>query len=113
MLQQRDGASAGGQALVPLTCKAETRGAVPTRTRATDRFARFARQLEHVLVSVILRITAQPVLPQYFRTVVDGPQNYRNVRGAGWEPRRGTTVPQGATPAGYPGPHGAITASNR
>ena len=41
------------------------------------------------LVSVILRITAQPVLLQYLRTVVDGPRNYRSVRGAGWDPRRG------------------------
>src|SRR6516162_3496873 len=38
------------------------------------------------LVSVILRITAQPVLLQYLRTVVDGPRNYRNVRRRGLGP---------------------------
>ena len=32
------------------------------------------------LVSVILRITAQPVLLQYLRTVVDGPRNYERPR---------------------------------
>ena len=40
------------------------------------------------LVSVILRITAQPVLLQYLKTVVDGPRNYHNVRGTGWDPHR-------------------------
>ena len=58
------------------------------------------------LVSVILRITAQPVLLQYFRTVVDGPRNYRNVRGAGWDPQRAEwrSLQGGwdAAPAGYP-----------
>ena len=33
-----------------------------------------------------LRITAQPVLLQYFRTVVDGSRNYRNVRRRGLGP---------------------------
>jgi len=70
MLQQRDGASAGGQALVPLTCKAETRGAVPTRTRATDRFARFARQLEHVLVSARNAAACGVVNPDFLTGIV-------------------------------------------
>ena len=32
------------------------------------------------LVPIILRITAQPVLLQYLRTVVDGPRNYERPR---------------------------------
>src|SRR6516225_2804874 len=55
------------------------------------------------LVSVILRITAQPVLLQYLKTVVDGPRNY-NVRGAGWDPPGGDGPDQsgGAGSARYP-----------
>ena len=48
------------------------------------------------LVSVILRITAQPVLLQYFRTVVEGSRNYRNVRRRGLGPAPNGSVPQGA-----------------
>src|SRR6516164_2630252 len=53
------------------------------------------------LVSVILRITAQPVLLQYLRTVVDGPRNYERPRcGLG---RRADSGPaRGAALAGYP-----------
>ena len=36
-----------------------------------------------------------PVLLQYLKTVVDGTPN-RNVRGAGWDPHRTGSVPQGA-----------------
>jgi len=50
------------------------------------------------LVSVILRITAQPVLLQYHRAVVDGPRNYRNVRGAGWDSQRGDGPSRGMGP---------------
>ena len=45
------------------------------------------------LVSVILRITAQPVLLQYFRTVVDGSRTFG---GVGWDPHRTGSVLQGA-----------------
>src|SRR5215472_6303209 len=54
------------------------------------------------LVSVILRITAQPVLLQYLKTVVNGPRN-RNVRRADWDSQRAVGGPQGDRTAGYPG----------
>jgi hypothetical protein len=56
------------------------------------------------LVSVILRITAQPVLLQYLRTVVDGPRNYHNVRGAGWDPQRADGGPARGRTCGLPSP---------
>jgi len=64
------------------------------------------------LVSVILRITAQPVLLQYLKTVVDGPRN-RNV-----EVRAGTCSRAGSGPARGAAlratqPARRITASNR
>jgi hypothetical protein len=77
-----------------------------------NRFTRLLREVTTIiavppfirLVSVILRITAQPVLLQYFRTVVDGPRNYRNVRRRGLGPIRSRRALQGgwAAPAGYP-----------
>jgi hypothetical protein len=56
--------------------------------------------LSRLLVLVILKIIAQPVLLQYLKTVVDGPRN-RNVRGAGWDPQM-AGGPTRAVPAGYP-----------
>src|SRR6516165_6483074 len=38
----------GSRPALFLTCKAETRGGVPSRLRATDWFAGFATHLEHV-----------------------------------------------------------------
>src|SRR5215469_2135335 len=61
------------------------------------------------LVSVIVRITAQPVLLQYFRTVVDGSRNHRNVRGRAGTHREQTAVPPGrlGRTCGLPSPSGA------
>jgi len=42
--------------------------------------------ISRLLVLVILKIIAQPVLLQYLKTVVNGTRN-RNVRGAGWDPQ--------------------------
>ena len=51
------------------------------------------------LVPIILRITAQPALLQYLKTVVDGPRNH-NFRGAGWDSQRGDGPHQGRPRAG-------------
>jgi len=49
------------------------------------------------LVLVILRITTQPVLLQYLRTVVDGPRNYERPRcGLGTRSRAGSGPARGA-----------------
>src|SRR5215471_15371136 len=64
------GASVGGQALVPrlcLTCKAETRCAVPSRARATDWLAGFGTQLE--LVGGVARCTRQVRTPRVAQTI--------------------------------------------
>ena len=65
------------------------------------------------LVSVILRITAQPVLLQYFRTVVDGSRNYRNVRRRGLGPAASGWDCKGGPYLRATQPARRITASNR
>ena len=65
------------------------------------------------LVSVILRITDQPVLLQYFRTVVGGPRNYRNVRMHGLGAVRGDNGPARGRVFELTQPARRITASSR